>query len=150
MNNPVVSDDLVSSIFMKVVENIGRFDERKASFSTWIFAIARNTMIDYFRKIKTNSNIDDFVDSVKCSLAFEDEYRRYSQEKNGDIAELVSILNDREKQIIHMRYFEGLSLKEIARIMDKNSSSIRTVHERALKKMLKYLRSKGLKYEDVI
>ena len=55
---------------MKVVENIDKFDEQKASFSTWIYTIARNTVIDYYRKAKIESDIDDYVDSVKYSLSF--------------------------------------------------------------------------------
>ncbi len=68
INNNAVCDDLVSSVFMKVVENIDKFDEQKASFSTWIYTIARNTVIDYYRKAKIESDIDDYVDSVKYSL----------------------------------------------------------------------------------
>ena len=150
INNHAVADDLVSSVFMKVVEHIGTFNEQKASFSTWIFTIARHVVIDYYRKLTAESDIDDYTDTVQCSLSFEDAYRAYTEEENGDVEALMSILNEKEKPIIFLRYFEGYSFEEIASKLDKNSSTIRTTHERALKKMLTYLQQQGIRYEDVI
>ena len=150
INNNAVCDDLVSSVFMKVVENIDKFDEQKASFSTWIYTIARNTVIDYYRKAKIESDIDDYVDSVKYSLSFEDAYREYTQEYRGSTEALMAILNEKERPVIYLRYFEGLSFTEIGSRLGKNSSTVRTLHERALKKMFKYLQDKGICYEDII
>lgn len=145
-----VCDDLVSSVFIKVVENIERFDEGKASFSTWIYTIARNTLIDYYRKAKTESDIEDYADTVKFSLSFEDAYREYTEDCHGSTDALMEILNEKERSVIYLRYFEGLSFVEIGTQLHKNSSTVRTLHERALKKMLKYLQDKGICYEDII
>lgn len=150
VNNQAATDDLVSSVFIKVIEHIDKYDNQKASFSTWIFTIARRVVIDYYRKSRKESDIDDYVDAVQCSLTFEDAYRAYTEEKNGDVEALVNILNEKEKPIIYLRYFEGISFQEIAKRLNKNSSTIRTIHERALKKMLTYLKENGIKYEDII
>ena len=128
IHNRAVTDDLVSSIFMKVVEHIESFNEQKASFSTWIFTIARRVIIDYYRRSKVESDIDDYA----------------------DVEALMGILNEKERPVILQRYFEGCSFEEIAAKLDKNSSTIRTIHERALKKMLTYLQQRGIRYEDVI
>ena len=80
IHNRAVTDDLVSSIFMKVVEHIDSFNEQKASFSTWIFTIARRVIIDYYRRSKVESDIDDYADTVQCALSFEDAYRAYTEE----------------------------------------------------------------------
>ena len=150
IHNRAVTDDLVSSIFMKVVEHIESFNEQKASFSTWIFTISRRVIIDYYRRSKVESDIDDYADTVQCSLSFEDAYRAYTEEENGDVEALMGILNEKERPVIFLRYFEGCSFEEIAAKLDKNSSTIRTIHERALKKMLTYLQQRGIRYEDVI
>lgn len=150
VNHHAVCDDLVSSVFMKVVENIDRFNEQKASLSTWIYTIARNTVIDYYRKAKPESDIGDYVDSVKYSFSFEDAYGEYTQRLQGSAEALMAILNDKERPVIYLRYFEGLSFTEIGSRLRKNSSTIRTLHERALKKMLRYLQDKGICYEDII
>lgn len=150
VNDHQVCDDLVSSIFMKVVEHIDDFDEGKAAFSTWIFRIARNSVIDHYRKQKHDSNIDDFEETLFCAVSFEEGYRRYVEEERWDVEELVQVLNENEKPVIYWRYFQGLSFREIAQKLDKNDSTVRTLHERALKKMLKFFRDKGIQYEDLL
>lgn len=150
INNNDVCDDLVSSVFMKVVKDIDKFDEQKSSFSTWIYIIARNTVIDYYRKAKRESDIEEYADSVRYSFSFEDTYRVYTEEYRGSTEALIAILNEKERPVIYLRYFEGLSFTEIGSRLGKNSSTVRTLHERALKKMLKYLQGKGIRYEDII
>ena len=51
-NNPSVIDDLTQETFVKVWKNLAKYNPEK-SFKTWIFTIARNSAIDYFRKKKT-------------------------------------------------------------------------------------------------
>lgn len=150
VNNYTVSDDLVSCIFEKAVRNIDTFDEKKASFSTWIFSIARNTIIDYYRSMKQEADIDQLEGTVMLSLSFEDIYRSYTEEHHGEIEEVIEVLNENEKQVIYLRYFRGLSFQEISEETGKNSSTLRTLHERALKKMLKFFEAKGLRYEEII
>lgn len=150
VNNYAVSDDLVSCIFEKVVKNIELFDEKKSSFSTWIFSIARHTIIDYYRSMKQESDIDQFEGTVVLSLSFEDVYRIYTEKHYGEIEEVISVLNEKEKEVIYLRYFQGLGFQEISLQTGRNSSSLRTLHERALKKMLKFFEEKGIRYEDII
>ena len=44
------AEDLTSDIFNKALTNFTKYDSGKATFSTWIFSIARNTLIDYYRR----------------------------------------------------------------------------------------------------
>ena len=56
------AEDLTSQTFFKALDNIQRFDETKGSFSSWLYRIARNTVIDYYRTKKTENNIEDVWD----------------------------------------------------------------------------------------
>ena len=78
---------------MKVVEHIWTFNEQKDLFQPGFFTIARHVVIDYYRKLRAESDIDDYTDTVQCSLSFEDAYRAYTEEENGDVEALMSILN---------------------------------------------------------
>ena len=51
-------EDVVSSVFVKVYHNIDAFDSKKASISTWIYSITKNTVIDYFRTRKEYCQLD--------------------------------------------------------------------------------------------
>lgn len=148
--NRAQADDLTSCIFLKIVEHLDSFDDSKAALSTWIFTIARRTLVDYYRKNKQYMDLDDFTDTLKLSLDFEDVYREYEQEMNGDLNLLISKLNDKEREVIYLRYFEGYNNRQIAEKTGMNASTVGTLHERALKKMLKYAESTGMELGDYL
>ena len=49
------AEDIVADVFLKVYKNLDRYDETKASLSTWIYTITKNTVIKYFRSRKTHT-----------------------------------------------------------------------------------------------
>jgi len=56
------AEDLTAQIFMKALERIGSYDSQQAQFATWLYRVARNTIIDYYRSQKKDANIDDYWD----------------------------------------------------------------------------------------
>ena len=62
VKNRADAEDLVSDVFVKIVENFDKYDSEKASYSTWVFTITRNTVISYFRQAR------EFDDITEMSL----------------------------------------------------------------------------------
>ncbi len=146
-----ICGDIVSDIFLKVLEHARDYDPQKAGFSTWIYTIARHAVIDYYRRARQPAdNLDDFMDTLACSLDFEEAYRIYSEEMHGEIMSLLGVLSETEQNVIHMRYFEGRSGRETAFLLGLNPSTERTLHGRALKKMLRFFREQGISLEDMV
>ena len=58
MKNVDEADDVVSMTFMKVYENLSKYDPNKAAFSTWLFRIASNSMLDYFRRTQSRGETE--------------------------------------------------------------------------------------------
>ena len=56
------AEDLTSVTFMKALSNIESFDEKKASFKTWLYRIARNTVIDHYRMKRETADLEDAWD----------------------------------------------------------------------------------------
>lgn len=61
IQDPHRVEDLVSDIFLKVVKNLDSYDPAKASMSTWIYTITRNTVTDFFRTRRTMVEYDDHM-----------------------------------------------------------------------------------------
>ena len=59
INNPADAEDLHSAVFTKVYEKFSSFDQTKASISTWVYTIARNTLIDFFRTHRIHDELGD-------------------------------------------------------------------------------------------
>lgn len=135
------TEDLTAEIFLKIVKNLHRYDESKAMMKTWIYAIADNTLIDYYRTRKPSVSID----GEDCYINLEDFEQQYNLIRSEDRKELffaLSKLNSREREILTLKYFRDMPVAEIAELLDINKSTVSTIHLRSLEKL------KGILGED--
>lgn len=128
------AEDLCSEVFLKVYSKLDTFDDTKASISTWIYTIAHNQVIDYYRKNKITEEVpeelstdDDLLGSV-CN-----------DETLNELANALKKLDERERSIIIERYYNNESLKDIAKKLDISYSYVKILHNSALKKMKQFL-----------
>ncbi|MFC1956876.1 sigma-70 family RNA polymerase sigma factor, partial [Chloroflexota bacterium] len=75
VNNMAIAEDLTSTTFEKALMNFDKYSEDKASFSTWVFSIARNTVIDFYRveSRKKLTSLEEGAEFVSKDLSPEDE-----------------------------------------------------------------------------
>ena len=134
ISNPSDAEELHSTVFMKVFEKFDSFDQTKASVSTWIYTIARNTLIDFFRTRKVMDELGD-EDIVE-----EDAFQGILDEETlGELAEALEKLPQRERDLIILHYYHNLQLKEIALKLHMSYSNCKIVHNKALMKLRQYL-----------
>ena len=133
VNNLPLAEDLCSDVFLKVYEKLDSFDEQKASLSTWIFTITRNTLTDYFRTRKVTEEIpEDLAEdsSVEESVCNEEMLRI--------LASALERLEERERDIVVLHYYSGKTLKEIAMNMGISYAYIKVLHNKALASLKKF------------
>lgn len=133
VNDRTLAEDLCSDVFLKVVEKIDSFDEKKASISTWIYTITRNTLTDYFRTRRPDGEIPETLtdgSSVEEELCGEEELET--------LASALKKLDERKRDIIILHYYEGLTLKEVADRLDLSYSYTKALHSEALAKLKKF------------
>lgn len=134
INNPSDAEELHSTVFMKVFEKFSSFDQTKASISTWIYTIARNTLIDFFRTRKVMDELGD-EDIVE-----EDAFQGILDEETLDeLAAALEKLPQRERDLIILHYYNNMQLKEIAVKMHMSYSNCKLIHNKALMKLRQYL-----------
>jgi RNA polymerase sigma-70 factor (ECF subfamily) len=134
INNPADAEDLHSAVFTKVYEKFSSFDQTKASISTWVYTIARNTLIDFFR---THRIYDELGDE---DMVEEDAFQGILTEETLDeLAEALKKLPERERDIILLHYYYNKQLKEIALKLHMSYSNCKLVHNKALMKLRQYL-----------
>ena len=112
------TDDIVSEIFMKVALNLNKYD-KKFAFSTWIFAIARNTLADYFRRQKRKRE-DSWNEIFEYSAPISDQpdEKLLSDETIKNLLRAMGKLSDRQRKILELKYWADLANVEIAEIMN--------------------------------
>ena len=134
INNSSDAEELHSAVFMKVFEKFSSFDQTKASISTWIYTIARNTLIDFFRTRKVMDELGD-EDIVE-----EDAFQGILDEETLDeLAAALEKLPQRERDLIILHYYNNMQLKEIAVKMHMSYSNCKLIHNKALMKLRQYL-----------
>lgn len=128
------AQDIAADVFLKVYEKLDTFDENKGSVSTWIYTITRNTLTDRFRTRKTFAEIPENLaqdDSIEDGIC--------NNEMLEELAKALEELEERERDIIVLRYYSGKTLKEIAEQMDISYAYVKILQNKALKKLKNFL-----------
>ncbi|KKS83002.1 MAG: ECF subfamily RNA polymerase sigma-24 subunit, RNA polymerase sigma-70 factor, ECF subfamily [Candidatus Wolfebacteria bacterium GW2011_GWC1_43_10] len=139
LRDRTLAEDLAQIVFLKAWENIRQLQEVEKILA-WLFKIARNTLIDYWRK-KKEINVPDFsalesgADSTEPLRPEDLDLKMLIEE----IWEVLEGINEEQREVIVLRFFEGMSPKEIEEIMGKSSTAVRSLQYRALTKLKKVL-----------
>ena len=117
--------DVVQESAYKAIRDCNKV-ENPNYISTWIYRIVVNTSIDLLRKRQKNESI---VGKLDEDVSYEDSY------SDPDLKAALEQLDESEKTVIVLRYFEDLKLDDIARITDSNLNTVKARLYRGLKKL---------------
>lgn len=141
------AEDIAQDVFVKVWKNISSFDSKK-KFSTWLFAIAKNTTYDFLKKKKTLPFSMFETDDGNILEYIEDETILHSQEllKNIDnakvVKKLLSELPVQTQTILLLHHTQGFSLEEIAEILGSSPNTLKSRYRRTILHLRKIFLSK--------
>ena len=128
------AEDLVSEVFMKAMTHYDSFDPERASVKTWLANIARNTLIDEFRKTRRAQVFSLDADTNYVEPCEEDDYPVLQDPVNREAAAILRQLNENERELIAMIYYQNLSNPEIGEILGINAKAVSERHRRLLAK----------------
>jgi RNA polymerase sigma-70 factor (ECF subfamily) len=141
---------LLQNIFVKTYKNIQGFDTA-LSFSAWIYRIAHNEAISFFRakKVRPEGHLIDGGEQVLLTILDENDFTQDLDKKieAKKIAQCVQKLDEMYRDIIILRYFEDREYKEISDILKIPEGTVATLLHRAKKKLKILLENDQKKYE---
>lgn len=134
--------DLVSQTFMDALSHINSFTWQGYPFSSWLYKIAHNNVIKWYRK----ANKSNYV-PIEEARGLSDDRRGQEELTDAVLAKeqinaMMANLEEDEREILRLKFFEGLSNIEIAEIMDLSVSNIGVKVFRTLKKAKGFLPTK--------
>ena len=127
------AEDLTSDVFLKVYEKLDTFDETKASLSTWVYTITRNTLTDYFR---TRKVLEELPENETAGFSVEEEV--LNAEMLETLSDALEALDERERDIIILRFYSGKTLKDISVQMGISYAYVKVLQNNAFVKIKKY------------
>ena len=137
--NPAQAEDLTSTVFVKAVSNIDRFDPSKASFGTWVMRIAHNSLVDYYRTRRESAPLEDLGSREPITV---DDYPALDDHAQ-EVARLLSYISEEDRELVFLKYYEGKRNVEIAQILGMNPSTVASRLHRALAMMRKHAERKS-------
>ncbi len=129
-----LADDVVSETYLKVVRHASSFDPRQNGLN-WLFKIVKNTALNLNEYEARRAHAD--IDSVKDAAAAFDALSDAGLMRSA-LAEAVRGLNKVDRELVYLKYWEGYTVRELARMKGISSSAM----QERLKNILKKLKSK--------
>jgi len=128
VHDKMTAEDITEEVFIKAWKAIGSCKGKEKTFSSWLYRIAHNHLINTVRSMQKFTSIEkvDLVD-------FSDPKQQI--ETNADYQDLIgkmTCLPQNQKQVIILKFIEGLDNREIGKIMGKSEGAIRVLQMRAL------------------
>ncbi len=146
VNSKEEAEDLAQNVFLKIWLALPNFETREGGqFISWCFTIARNLIIDFWKKKKEISleNDETFKISERKISETEDNLIQSIEIKNigAQIKKAVTLLGDDQQEVIVLKFINDLSNKEIADLLGKNEEAVRQIQSRALKELRRLLQN---------
>lgn len=137
--NPDVAEDLAQQVFLKAWRAIPRYQHRGAPFRAWLYRMAHNQMVDYFR---TNRPTTD-LEGVELPEDSEAESRVLTAETNEVLRAALERLSEDHREVLVQRFLMERSAREIGDAMGRKEVTVRGLQMRALQALRRELESEG-------
>jgi RNA polymerase sigma-70 factor, ECF subfamily len=143
VRNEMESEDLTQQVFMKVLNSISSYQNQGVPFSSWVYRIAHNVVVDFMRQQNKKATVD--IEGMQLISPAEDT--QSVLEKQMDVEEVKKAsrsLTAAQQEVISLRFAGELSITECAKIMGKSEGAIKALQHSAVLALRKALVVNGI------
>jgi RNA polymerase sigma-70 factor (ECF subfamily) len=128
------AEDLTHQVFLSAWQNIRSYEFQGFPFSSWLYRIAHNAVVDYYRTHKSHFDIAALPEGELVDTP--DLHHNLDQKAELEkIKAAIHKLEPDQQSVILMKFVNDLSNKEIAQALGKSEGAVRVIQHRALKKL---------------
>lgn len=140
LGNPQLAEDLTAEVFLRVADGLPRYSDRGLVFGAWIFRIARDRLVDYYRQAARRPVVD--LDESLASETGDPSLETERQEAWRNLQAALKQLTDEQRDVIQFRYIEEWSLEETSSVMHKSVNAVKALQHRAVQALGRILQDK--------
>ena len=139
-SSPHEAEDLVSEVFLKAMESLARYRDQGLPFIAFLYRVARNAAIDRSRKDKGSSLFDMAVEP-RSTVDVEGDAARASD--MDTVLGALRKIKPEYREVILLRFVEGYSAADVAKLLDKAEKAIWNLQQRGLERLRNELKRSG-------
>jgi len=137
LRDPDEAQDATQEIFTKIFLNLGKF-QGQSKFSTWVYSVTYNFCIDKIRKEKRSRELfASEIENPPDLEADEDDDQALISMQVNELRNVLGKLNDVDRSLLLLKYKDGIKIKDIAKMFEKNESAVKMQLKRAKEKAKK-------------
>ena len=125
-----------NDVFIKMWEKLPRYQIGKTPICGWLYRIAHNAVVDHYRTRKLSVSLDD-VNSAEVRHDDGTEEKLELQVKLDQLRMALQNLTDGQREVLILRFIEGLSVEKVARQLRKSHGAVRALQMRGLQELSK-------------
>lgn len=132
------AEDLTHEVFLSAWRNVASFKMKGFPFSSWLYRIARNKVIDHYRVVKQTDDIEK-VDKQFIAISEDIDLALDQRAAFEDVSDKLKQLPADQQDVLTLRFIEDMEYEEIAEVIKKSPGNVRTIQHRAIAKLKKLL-----------
>ena len=140
IGNATEAEDIAEEVFLRMLESIHTFKWRGRPFSSWLFRIAHNLIVDHFRK-KSRERSTPLDKAIGLSDPSSIDMDRHVAVKLAidEVREAMVGLTDLQREVISLRFAGGLSVLETAKAVGRKENAVKALQHAGIKKLRRSL-----------
>jgi RNA polymerase sigma-70 factor, ECF subfamily len=138
IRNEMEAEDITQQVFMKVLQSISSYKNKGVPFSSWVYRIAHNQVIDFLRQQNKKATVD--IDGLPLPDLGDDPQHKMEQEIDiEDLKKATRKLTVAQQEVLSLRFTGELSISQCAEIMGKSEGAIKALQHSAVLALRKAL-----------
>lgn len=132
VSDPRTAEDLTGEVFVRVLESLKHGKGWQSSAKGWIMGIAHHVVVDYYRK---HGRMQEVVltDELTSSDKVDPLHQTLLNDRKDQLMTAINTLTDEQRDVIMMRFIEGLNIQAVAEAMNKTPGAIKALQYRAMR-----------------
>ncbi len=137
VSRPEDAEDVTATVFLKMVDSLGRYEWRGLPFGAWLFRIARNEVVSFVRRARYREAdpLDEALrDPAPSAAGALEDAERVAAMRNA-----VAQLPPAQREVIELRFFAGLSVADTAKVLGKSETNVKVLQHKGVAKLQRLL-----------
>lgn len=142
LNSRQTAEDLTSEVFVRFIESLPSYEDRNLSVLVWLYRIAHDRLVDYYRAQKRSSKDVD-LEAVPLSVETDVDAPLMADYHQEQLRVALQQLTPEQQQVVALRFIEGYDLQETADTVGKSVGAVKLLQHRALQALSRLLSTLG-------